>query len=57
MSVDLKRIAATIAAEIGAKREQAAAAIGLLDDGSCTGTVSSISRSWPTGSSGMRMRR
>jgi protein Tex len=33
MPADVKRIAAIIAAEIGAKPEQAAAAIGLLDEG------------------------
>ena len=41
MAADLKRIAATIASEIGAKPDQAAAAIGLLDDGS---TVPFIAR-------------
>jgi uncharacterized protein len=41
MAADLKRIAATLAAEIGAKPEQAAAAISLLDDGS---TVPFIAR-------------
>lgn len=41
MAADIKRIAAIIAAEIGAKPEQAAAAIGLLDDGS---TVPFIAR-------------
>ncbi|MBN9550038.1 MAG: hypothetical protein J0H31_14450, partial [Alphaproteobacteria bacterium] len=33
MASDIKRIAAIIAAEIGARPEQAAAAIGLLDEG------------------------
>ncbi|MER9129159.1 Tex family protein [Mesorhizobium sp. M0768] len=33
MAADIKRIATIIAAEIGARPEQAAAAIGLLDDG------------------------
>ncbi|MDX8528348.1 Tex family protein [Mesorhizobium sp. MSK_1335] len=33
MATDIKRIAAIIAAEIGARAEQAAAAIGLLDEG------------------------
>jgi uncharacterized protein len=41
MAADIKRIAAIIAAEIGAKPEQAAAAIGLLDEGS---TVPFIAR-------------
>src|ERR1700681_497926 len=41
MATDLKRIAAIIAAEIGAKPEQAAAAIGLLDEGA---TVPFIAR-------------
>ncbi len=41
MTADPKRIAAMIAAEIGAKTEQAAAAIGLLDEGS---TVPFIAR-------------
>ena len=41
MAADLKRIAAIISAEIGAKPEQAAAAIGLLDEGS---TVPFIAR-------------
>ncbi|TIR70509.1 MAG: RNA-binding transcriptional accessory protein, partial [Mesorhizobium sp.] len=33
MASDIKRIAAIIAAEIGSRPEQAAAAIGLLDEG------------------------
>ncbi len=41
MAADLKRIAATIAAEIGARTEQAVAAIGLIDEGS---TVPFIAR-------------
>jgi uncharacterized protein len=41
MATDIKRIAAIIAAEIGAKPEQAATAIGLLDEGS---TVPFIAR-------------
>jgi uncharacterized protein len=41
MAADIKRIAATIAAEIGAKPDQAAAAIGLLDEGA---TVPFIAR-------------
>src|SRR5918995_1555886 len=41
MAADIKRIAAIIAAEIGARPEQAAAAIGLLDEGS---TVPFIAR-------------
>src|SRR5918995_4888803 len=41
MAADIKRIAAIIAAEIGAKPEQAAAAIGLLDEGA---TVPFIAR-------------
>jgi protein Tex len=41
MAADLKRIAAMIAADIGAKPEQAATAIGLLDDGA---TVPFIAR-------------
>ena len=41
MAADLNRIAAAIAAEIGAKPEQAAAAIGLLDEGA---TVPFIAR-------------
>jgi len=41
MTADLKRVAILIAAEIGARPEQAAAAIGLLDDGA---TVPFIAR-------------
>ena len=41
MAADTKRIAAIIAAEIGAQPEQAAAAIGLLDEGA---TVPFIAR-------------
>src|SRR5271154_4694866 len=41
MAADLKRIAAMISTEIGARPEQAAAAIGLLDEGS---TVPFIAR-------------
>lgn len=41
MAADIKRIAEIIAAEIGARPEQAAAAIGLLDEGS---TVPFIAR-------------
>jgi len=41
MTADLKRIATLIAAEVGARPEQAAAAIGLLDEGA---TVPFIAR-------------
>jgi uncharacterized protein len=41
MTADLKRVAILIAAEIGARPEQAAAAIGLLDEGA---TVPFIAR-------------